>query len=66
VAGFHPRPRLFGAGLPSRARDQTTPNPVDPKELCALGDSADLRTTRRCDRARYNRDRTGRTLAYLE
>ena len=45
VAGSHPQPRLFGAGLPSRARDQATPTSLGPKGLCALGGRGDLRTT---------------------
>jgi hypothetical protein len=67
VAGSHPQPRLFGAGLPSRARDQATPTSLGPKGLCALGGRADLRTTVALrPGARHNLDRIGRTLGYLE
>ena len=52
VAGSHPQPRLFGAGLPSRARDQATPTSLGPKGFCALDGRADLRTTVALRRAR--------------
>ncbi len=41
VAGSHPLPRLFGAGLPPRARNQATPTSLDLKGLCPTGALSD-------------------------
>jgi hypothetical protein len=41
VAGSHPLLRLFGAGLPPRARNQATPTSLDLKGLCPTGALSD-------------------------
>jgi hypothetical protein len=66
VAGSHPQPRLFGAGLPSRARGHATPNPARPERaLCPRRPGqpphggVSLGTL-------HNLDRIGRSLGYVE